>query len=72
MSRCIPSSYSVVDPSCSYIKYYDTAGIIKDGYFSNLPNNFYIDICNILQPVPFGNILKPDRRGYVPINDKNQ
>jgi len=72
MSRCIPSSYSIVDPKCTYVKYYESSGIIKDGYFSNLPNNYYIDICNILQPIPFGNFITPDRRGYVPINNKSQ
>ena len=72
MSRCIPTSYSTTDPSCTYVKYYEASGIIMDGYFSNLPNNFYLDNSNILQPVPFGNILTPDRRGYIPIDKTYQ
>jgi len=72
MSRCIPKSYTMVDPSCTYIKYFDISGNIKDGYFSNLPNNFFIDVCNILQPVPFGNKLTADRRGYMPVDKSMQ
>jgi len=61
MNKC-----TIVDASCVYIKYYDTSGIIQNGYFSNLPNNFYIDTSDILQPVPFGYQLTSDRRGYIP------
>ena len=72
MSRCIPKSYSMIDPSCTYVKYFDVSGTIKDGYFRNLPNNFFIDVSNILQPVPFGNKLTDDRRGYMPVDKTSQ
>lgn len=72
MSRCIPKSYSMIDPSCTYVKYFDVSGSIKDGYFSNLPNNYFIDVSNILQPVPFGNKLTDDRRGYMPVDKTSQ
>ena len=64
MSNC-----TIVDSSCTNIKYYDTSGNIKEGNFRYLPNNFYIDTNNILQPVPFGYQLTTDRRGYYPINE---
>ena len=72
MSRCIPKSYTITDPSCTYVNYYDTSGNIKDGYFSNLPDNFYLDKTNILQQVPYGNITTPDRRGYIPVDKTSQ
>lgn len=50
--------------NCTYINYYDYSGNIRSGNFSNLPNNFYLDASNILQPVPYGNKVNPDRKGY--------
>jgi len=67
MSQCV-----VNDPSCTFIRYYDASGIIKDGYFRNIPTNFYIDTSNILQPVPFGNIATPDKNGYIPKDKSSQ
>jgi hypothetical protein len=53
-------------PNCFDLKYYDPNGILHSGSFSNLPYNFYLDVCNILQPVPSGNTVTSDRRGYMP------
>jgi len=73
MSLCIPkNNKSGIDPSCTYVGYYDTSGTIKYGNFSNLPNNFYIDESQILQPVPFGNIITSDRKGYVAVDKTSQ
>ena len=64
MGRCDPMSN---DQSCLYAKYYNETGDLNYGFFKNIPSNFYIDASLILQPVPFGNIVKPNKRGYTAI-----
>lgn len=68
MSLCIPNSTIAIDPSCTRVGYYDTSGTISYNFFSNLPNNFYIDVCNILQPVPFGYKKTEDNKGYFAVD----
>lgn len=78
MSMCIPKSYTAsnpkisTDPSCSFIKYYNTEGTLKSGNFSNLPDNVYIDENYILQPIPAGNKVTHDRKGYIPFDKSVQ
>ena len=53
---------------CMYVRYFDYAGNLQSGTFSNIPNNYYLDSNNILQPVPYGNVKRPDGKGYTPIS----
>ena len=51
---------------CAYIQYYDASSNLKNGYFllSTIPANMYIDSENILQPIPYGNKVNSDYKGY--------
>jgi len=53
-------------PGCSSLQYYDSNGTLKSGNFrtESIPVNMYLDSENILQPVPYGNIVNPDYKGY--------
>lgn len=53
---------------CMYIKFYDSSGNMQNGTYSNIPDTFYLDSDNILQPVPYGNVKRPDGKGYTPIS----
>ena len=64
MNSCTPGT-----KNCVSLQYYDASGILHSGSYSNLPYNFYLDGSNILQPVPSGNMVTADRRGYVPISN---
>jgi hypothetical protein len=60
MSQC-----SINTPGCNQnINYYDEKGFLKNGNFLNLPDKFYLDSDNILQPVPYGNVVTSDHRSY--------
>ena len=51
---------------CININYYDYSGTLINGNFlkKTLPSNMYLDTNNILQGVPYGNIVNPDYKGY--------
>jgi len=61
MSNCTAGS-----SGCAYIQYYDMNSNLKSGNYllSTIPSKMYLDACNILQPVSYGNIVNPDYRGY--------
>jgi hypothetical protein len=71
MSACNPNPNLKIDPSCTSLSYYDTSSKLQKGNFRNLPENFYLDTDNILQPVPYGNTVTLDKHGYLPI-DKSE
>jgi hypothetical protein len=61
MTKCTTGS-----TGCAYIQYYDKNSKLQSEHYllSTIPNKMYLDACNILQPVPYGNIVNPDYRGY--------
>lgn len=63
MDQCT-SAETATDISCIYFQYYDQNQKLLNGYFRNVPYNFYIDSNNTLQPVPFGNVVTENKRGY--------
>jgi hypothetical protein len=64
MNACIPLNNT--DPSCINVNYYDLSGNLQSSYFSNIPKNLYLDSNNILQPIPYGNIINPDNHSFSP------
>jgi len=64
MGKCTAAEITR-DTSCTYFQYYDQNEKLLNGYFKSVPYNYYIDPSYILQPVPYGNVVTPDKRGYV-------
>jgi len=60
------SSCSKDTSGCKFMQYYDINGGLKNGYYLNLPVNFYLDSSNILQSVPYGNEVNKGGYGYSP------
>jgi hypothetical protein len=60
------SSCSKETAGCKFMQYYDISGSLKNGYYLNVPMNFYLDSSSILQAVPYGNEVNKGGYGYSP------
>jgi len=61
LKNCVSGS-----SNCTSLKYYDSNGKLQNSAVKNssIPVNMYLDSDNILQPVPYGNIVNSDYKGY--------